>query len=112
MQLCQFLLKKPTLSARQKLPATICCISAISGWVMSMTYFAMAADLGWIAVEVEFARGWTGSSDGNPTRQVYWVLLLVDAPVDFILLDVFLVIVEIAAGFVGAVIPSGFKWAF
>lgn len=41
-----------------------------------MGYFAMAADLGWIAVDVEFVRGdWSGS-DHHPTRQVFWVRYL------------------------------------
>jgi bacteriorhodopsin len=39
-----------------------------------MGYFAMAADFGWVAVEVEFPRNdWRTISSNNPTRQVFWI---------------------------------------
>lgn len=39
-----------------------------------MGYFAMAADLGWVAVEVEFTRtDWRTVMGSNPTRQVFWI---------------------------------------
>jgi bacteriorhodopsin len=42
-----------------------------------MCYFAMAADIGWVAVEVEFVREtMTTPSGQHPTRQIFWVRYL------------------------------------
>lgn len=38
-----------------------------------MGYFAMAADLGWIAVEVEFVREPATPRGPRPTRQIFWI---------------------------------------
>lgn len=39
-----------------------------------MGYFAMAADLGWVGVEVEFVReDFSALAGGYPTRQVFWI---------------------------------------
>ena len=53
--------------------STLFCLSALACNIYSMGYFAMAADLGWVAVEVEFARGSWVALNAHPTRQVFWI---------------------------------------
>ena len=36
-----------------------------------MAYFAMASDMGWIAIDVEFTYGGPATST-KPTRQIFW----------------------------------------
>ncbi|KAJ5493356.1 hypothetical protein N7539_002102 [Penicillium diatomitis] len=116
------------LTQRKSLPIFY-YLSALACYVISMGYFAMAADLGWVAVEVEFVReGWHANLGSNPTRQVFWaryvswlvatpllmteLLLLVSASIEVILLDVFLILIVMGTGFFGAIIPSTYKWAY
>ncbi|KJZ75804.1 hypothetical protein HIM_04961 [Hirsutella minnesotensis 3608] len=92
---------------------------------MSMAYFAMAADLGWLAVEVEFARGPTSTLSGRkPRRQVFWVRhLSCTAPQHpgvpaSLGLDQghpgrrLLHLRRDPTGLGGAAIPSAYKWAY
>lgn len=42
-----------------------------------MCYFAMAADIGWIAIDVEFVREPAATLSGqHSTRQIFWVRYL------------------------------------
>ncbi|KAJ5561379.1 hypothetical protein N7535_004154 [Penicillium sp. DV-2018c] len=117
------------LWTRKKGLPVFCYLSALACYTCSMGYFAMAADLGWVAVEVEFVRndGWA-TVGRNPTRQVFWIryvtwllvtpllttelFLLVSASIEVILLDAFLILLVMATGFYGAIIPSTYKWAY
>lgn len=56
---------------RNKNLPVFCYLSALACYTLSMGYCAMAADLGWVAVEVEFVRNDILGS--NPTRQVFWI---------------------------------------
>lgn len=58
-------------STQKALLKTLCCMSAFCCYTISMQYFAMATEFGWIAVEVEFARG--RQSPPQPTRQIFWI---------------------------------------
>jgi bacteriorhodopsin len=61
-------------SSRKELLRTLCCMSAICCYTISMQYFAMATEFGWFAIEVEFARG--HQSPTQPTRQIFWIRYL------------------------------------
>ncbi|KAH8694463.1 hypothetical protein BGZ61DRAFT_451956 [Ilyonectria robusta] len=114
---------------RKKQLSIFCYLSALSCYTLSMGYFGMAADMGWIAIEVEFVRGdWTGLSESHPTRQVFWIrylawviatplvtteiFILVSASLRVILLDSFLIFIVIATGLGGAITPTSYKWAY
>lgn len=51
---------------------TLYYLSALSSYAGCLAYFAMGADLGWVAVQVEFPQG-AETRVSTPTRQVYWV---------------------------------------
>ncbi|KAK2871919.1 hypothetical protein FQN49_002696 [Arthroderma sp. PD_2] len=106
-------------------------LSALSCYVLSMTYFAMGANIGWVAVEVEFARDSQfviNSGLDNPTRQIFWIryagwllatpiimtelLLLINAPLTLILHNIFMVGIVMMTGLGGALIPTAYKWAY
>ncbi|KAK5996755.1 hypothetical protein PT974_02096 [Cladobotryum mycophilum] len=115
------------MTQNKRLPV-FCHLSFLASYVLSMGYFAMAADLGWAAVEVEFVREAWSILGRNPTRQVFWIryiawlvatplqntqlFLLVSASIETTLLDTFFVFVVIATGLGGAVIPSSYKWGY
>jgi bacteriorhodopsin len=61
-------------SSEKDLVRTLCCMSAICCYTVSMQYFAMATEFGWFAIEVEFTRGY--QSPTQPTRQVFWIRYL------------------------------------
>ncbi|KAF3481705.1 uncharacterized protein GIQ15_04464 [Arthroderma uncinatum] len=106
-------------------------LSALSCYIFSMTYFAMGANIGWVAVEVEFARGSQvvfDTATQNPTRQVFWIryagwllatpilmtelFLFINAPLSLILHDIFMVGIVMITGLGGALIPTAYKWAY
>ncbi|EZF35843.1 hypothetical protein H109_04486 [Trichophyton interdigitale MR816] len=107
-------------------------LSALSSYILSMAYFAMGANLGWVAVEVEFPRvgQFVVIDNGaeNPTRQVFWIryagwllatpllmtqlLLLINAPLKLILHEVFMVSIVMMTGLGAALIPNAYKWAY
>ncbi|DAA75207.1 TPA_exp: Uncharacterized protein A8136_1958 [Trichophyton benhamiae CBS 112371] len=107
-------------------------LSALSSYILSMAYFAMGANLGWVAVEVEFRRVGQfvviDNGTENPTRQVFWIryagwllatpllmtqlLLLIKAPLKLILHEVFMVSIVMMTGLGAALIPNAYKWAY
>ncbi|OAL70147.1 hypothetical protein A7D00_5677 [Trichophyton violaceum] len=107
-------------------------LSALSSYILSMAYFAMAANFGWVAVEVEFPRVGQfvviDNGTENPTRQVFWIryagwllatpllmtqlLLLINAPLKLILHEVFMVSIVMMTGLGAALIPNVYKWAY
>ncbi|GAB0134458.1 hypothetical protein EsDP_00002829 [Epichloe bromicola] len=93
--------------------------------VASIAYFAMASNLGWASILVEFFRG--GKVEGT-TREIFYVryidwvittpLLLLDIlltagmPWPTILFTLLLDEVMIITGLVGALVKSSYKWGF
>jgi hypothetical protein len=61
-------------SSSNGLLRTLCCMSAICCYTISLQYFTMATEFGWFAIEVEFARGYP--SPTQPTRQILWIRYL------------------------------------
>ncbi|KAI0270028.1 family A G protein-coupled receptor-like protein [Gloeopeniophorella convolvens] len=88
--------------------------------VSTIAYFAMASDLGQTPVRVEFRSG--------PDRSVFWVryiqwfinapltvlmlLLTTGFPLSDIFLTIFMIIVTVVSGLVGALTPTSYKWGF
>jgi len=88
--------------------------------VSSLSYFAMASDLGQTSVRTEFRRG--------ATRSIFWVryiqwfinaplillmlLLTTGLPLSDLFLTLFMILVTVVMGLVGALTPSSYKWGF
>lgn len=88
--------------------------------VSSLAYFAMASDLGQTTIRTEFRRG--------ATRSVFWVryiqwfinaplillmlLLTTGLPLSDLFLTLFMILVTVVMGLVGALTPSSYKWGF
>ncbi|KAI0264257.1 family A G protein-coupled receptor-like protein [Gloeopeniophorella convolvens] len=88
--------------------------------VSTIAYFAMASNLGQTPVRVEFRRG--------PDRSIFWVryiqwfinaplillmlLLTTGFPLSDIFLTIFMIIVTVVSGLVGALTPTSYKWGF
>ncbi|RDX43354.1 family A G protein-coupled receptor-like protein [Lentinus brumalis] len=86
----------------------------------AISYFSMASDLGATPVPVEFR--------GNGTRQIWFVryiqwfitlpllllglLLAIGLPLSDILTTLFMAIVLVVTGLVGALVPSTYKWGY
>jgi bacteriorhodopsin len=93
--------------------------------VAAIAYFTLASDLGFVPIQVEFQRG--GKVSGN-FRQVFYVryidwaittpLLLLDLlltaalPWSHILFVIFMDLVMIICGLVGALVASTYKWGY
>lgn len=89
----------------------------------SLAYFSMASDLGATPIPVEF-RG----DGGDPTRQIWYVryiqwfinfpllllevLLTTGVPLSDILVTLFMSIVLVVCGLVGALVHSTYKWGY
>ncbi|KAM3075263.1 hypothetical protein ACMFMG_007292 [Clarireedia jacksonii] len=113
--------------AQRKLTRTLYYLSALSSYAGSLAYFAMGADFGWVAVQVEFPHG-AEASNGMPTRQVYWaryllwtvstplamieLCLLTGASFQVILLETVISLLVIVTGLISALIPSSYRWAY
>jgi len=90
---------------------------------MSISYFSMASDLGATPVAVEFRK-----HGGDPTRQIWYVryimwfitypllllelLLATGLSLSDIATAVFMSIVTVISGLVGALVPSTYKWGY
>ncbi|KAI9454930.1 family A G protein-coupled receptor-like protein [Russula earlei] len=88
--------------------------------VSTIAYFAMASDLGQTPVRTEFRSG--------PTRSIFYVryiqwfinaplillmlLLTTGLPLSEIFLAIFMIIVAVVTGLVGALTPTSYKWGF
>ncbi|PCH36592.1 heat shock protein 30 [Wolfiporia cocos MD-104 SS10] len=91
--------------------------------VSSITYFSLASDLGATPIAVEF-RG----HGGDPTRQIWYVryiqwfinfpllllelLLATGLPLSDIMTTLFMAIVVVVCGLVGALVHSTYKWGY
>ncbi|GBE81920.1 heat shock protein 30 [Sparassis latifolia] len=89
----------------------------------SISYFAMASDLGATPVRVEFRK-----HGDSPTRQVWFVryiqwfitfplvvlelLLTTGLPLSDVFTAIFMSIVVVVSGLVGSLVPSTYKWGF
>lgn len=62
-----------SLTTRKPRLIRLCCLSALTCFVLSMGYFTMAAQLGWVPVEVEFLHHRVSPGEPWPTRQVFWI---------------------------------------
>ncbi|GAA5924262.1 opsin family protein [Sporobolomyces koalae] len=113
--------------AFHELAAAIC-------FTASIAYFAMASDLGATAVPVEFIRGgtlgqnWVDVGVQNPTRSIWYAryidwtittpLLLLELafttglPLSQIFILIFMDLLMIVTGLIGALVPSVYKWGF
>ncbi|GAA5905361.1 hypothetical protein JCM6882_003137, partial [Rhodosporidiobolus microsporus] len=100
----------------------------------SIAYFAMASNLGGTPVQVEYIRGgtlgenWVARGVANPTRSVWYaryidwtvttpmllleLLLATGLPLSQIFIVVFLDLLMIETGLIGALVPSRYKWGF
>ncbi|GAA5830536.1 hypothetical protein JCM11251_002506 [Rhodosporidiobolus azoricus] len=100
----------------------------------SIAYFAMASNLGATPVEVEYIRGgtlgqnWVDLGVANPTRSIWYaryidwtittpmllleLLLATGMPLSQIFMVIFMDIVMIETGLIGALVPSRYKWGF
>ncbi|KAK0518510.1 hypothetical protein OC834_007707 [Tilletia horrida] len=97
----------------------------------SIAYFAMASDLGETPVQVEFLRegaSIAAQNGGRLTRGIWYaryidwtittplllleLLLVSGVPVGTILITIFMDIVMIITGLIGALVPSTYKWGF
>ncbi|KAL9937827.1 hypothetical protein V8E36_003372 [Tilletia maclaganii] len=97
----------------------------------SVAYFAMASDLGETPVQVEFLRDGAAiaaQQGGRLTRGIWYaryidwtittplllleLLLVSGVPTSTILLTIFMDIVMIITGLIGALVPSTYKWGF
>ncbi|OJJ85292.1 uncharacterized protein ASPGLDRAFT_170097 [Aspergillus glaucus CBS 516.65] len=112
---------------QRKSTRTLYYLSALSSYAGCLAYFAMGADLGWVAVQVEFPQG-AETRVGTPTRQVYWVryilwtvsaplamielCLLTGASFRLILLEAVISFSAIVTTLISALIPSSYKWAY
>lgn len=96
----------------------------------SVAYFSMASNLGKAPVQVEFVRYksdlWTGG--GDPYRSIWYAryidwtittpLLLLDLllatglPLSTIFFTIFMDLVMIITGLIGALVPSSYKWGY
>ncbi|KAF8263539.1 hypothetical protein EI94DRAFT_1772902 [Lactarius quietus] len=88
--------------------------------VSTITYFAMASNLGQTPVRTEFRSG--------PTRSIFYVryiqwfinaplillslLFITGLPLSDLFLTIFMILVTIVSGLVGALTPSSYKWGF
>ncbi|KAI0291289.1 family A G protein-coupled receptor-like protein [Russula brevipes] len=88
--------------------------------VSTITYFTMASNLGQTSVHTEFRIG--------PTRSIFYVhyiqwfinaplillmlLLTTGFPLSDIFLTIFMILVTVISGLVGALVPSSYKWGF
>jgi len=88
--------------------------------VSTISYFAMASNLGQTPVRTEFRSG--------PTRSVFYVryiqwfinaplillsvLLITGLPLSDLFLTIFMIIVTVVSGLVGALTPTSYKWGF
>ncbi|GAA5819987.1 hypothetical protein JCM10212_005637 [Sporobolomyces blumeae] len=121
------LTRKLNERAFHELAAAVCITAAIS-------YFAMAADYGAVPVEVEYIRkgvlgkDWIKAGILHPTRSIWYVryidwtittpLLLLELalasglPLSQIFFLIFMDVVMIVTGLVGALITSSYKWGF
>ncbi|GAA6062297.1 hypothetical protein JCM10212_004385 [Sporobolomyces blumeae] len=113
--------------AFHELAAAVC-------FTASIAYFAMASDLGATAVPVEFVRGgslgenWRALGVQDPTRSIWYAryidwtittpLLLLELalatglPLSQIFILIFMDILMIITGLIGALVPSVYKWGF
>ncbi|KAK0548093.1 hypothetical protein OC846_004612 [Tilletia horrida] len=97
----------------------------------SVAYFAMASDLGETPVQVEFLRegaAIAAQNGGRLTRGIWYaryidwtittplllleLLLVSGVPTSTILLTIFMDIIMIITGLIGALVPSTYKWGF
>ncbi|KAE8214152.1 hypothetical protein CF327_g2406 [Tilletia walkeri] len=97
----------------------------------SVAYFAMASNLGETPVQVEFLRegaSIAAQNGGRLTRGIWYaryidwtittplllleILLVSGVPTSTILLTIFMDIVMIVTGLIGALVPSTYKWGF
>jgi len=101
-------------------------ITAAITLVAAIAYFTMASNLGYAAIQVEFAR--SDRQVSGATREIFYVryidwvvttpLLLLDLlltaglPWPTILYTLFLDEVMIITGLVGALVPSSYKWGY
>jgi len=92
----------------------------------SIAYFCMASDLGSTPISVQFIRHFGGSS--RPTRAIWYVryifwtittpLLLLELllgtglPLSDIVMVIFMGIVMVISGLIGALVTSSYKWGF
>lgn len=88
--------------------------------VSTIAYFAMASNLGQTVVRTEFRSG--------PTRSIFYVryiqwfinaplillsvLFITGLPLSDLFLTIFMILVTIVSGLVGALTPSSYKWGF
>ncbi|KAH9058251.1 family A G protein-coupled receptor-like protein [Lactarius vividus] len=88
--------------------------------VSTISYFAMASNLGQTPVRTEFRSG--------PTRSIFYVryiqwfinaplillslLLVTGLPLSDLFLTIFMIIVTVVSGLVGALTPTSYKWGF
>lgn len=88
--------------------------------VSTISYFAMASNLGQTPVRTEFRSG--------PTRSIFYVryiqwfinapliilslLLITGLPLSDLFLTIFMIIVTVVSGLVGALTPTSYKWGF
>ncbi|XHG03441.1 hypothetical protein AWENTII_006748 [Aspergillus wentii] len=110
------------LASRKHLVRVLYFLSALSCYIACLAYFAMGANMGWTAVQVEFPRD--HRLEAPPTRQVFWVRavvtplstvmlsMLTDLSPQLITMEVVMSLLVIITGLVSALIPTSFKWAY
>ena len=101
-------------------------LSMIITSTASIAYFCMAADLGAVAIPVEFTRGATSASGQALTRSIWYaryidwtittplllleLLLVTGLPLSDIFITIFADLVMIVTGLIGSLVASRYKW--